>query len=105
MSEEATQQAAQQSSPQPKMEPALIFVITNSEAEILIRGLDELPGKESRPLTQKLSIQAQLQQQLQLIADIAAHYETLPPENKLAPSTAAAPVNEAPPPSKVRKIK
>lgn len=106
MSEEATQQAPQQAPqqvPQQQVEPSFIFIVTQSEAETIVRALDELPGKHSRPITQKLSIQSQ--QQLQLIADIAAHHATLPAEQQLPPSTAAAPSNGATPPSKVRKIK
>lgn len=107
MSEEATQQAPQQAPQQvpqqQQVEPSFIFIVTQSEAETIVRALDELPGKHSRPVTQKLSIQSQ--QQLQLIADIAAHHATLPAEQQLRPSTAAAPSNGAAPPSKVRKIK
>ena len=65
----------QQAQAQTPQQPITLFIlaVTLDEANLLIQALDELPGKLSRPLSQKLIMQSN--QQPQLIAEITAQHQ------------------------------
>ncbi len=79
-----TPQTQQQTTPQ------FILVVSLEEANTIIQALDELPGKLSRPISQKLI--AQSNQQPDLMAQIATQHQQQAAQQE---QIAAAPDAEA----------
>jgi len=57
----ATDKPKEENLPQKQQERSIVWTVTETEANTIITGLNELPAKTANPLIQKLIFQAQKQ--------------------------------------------